>query len=346
MKPFLLLILLFSIPGISAGQYLIEGKIENSDTNLVAYLSILNRWDEFTTVGADMILKQSPINERGEFRFTGNELSEDIGYYKIHFANASQTPVYITGSPTEKNYFIFLLSNADSILIKLKSCFYNIGEIQYQSGIPDNQGLLEAIGQLDEFTVAEDNSESDNQRQLIKDKKEKYALDQIFNSQNAAANLYALYCSHLEIDVHGNAFQQVADQLEAGKLREVYFATLEEFIGSKFYRKLQSDNARLRNLLFGVAGLAALFLLIAVFLFVKRPKKESPPDADQISESAIVDQLTAKENEVMELIQSDLTNKEIASQLFISESTVKTHINNIYRKTKLKSRAEIKRLKS
>ena len=40
--------------------------------------------------------------------------------------------------------------------------------------------------------------------------------------------------------------------------------------------------------------------------------------------------LTDRQKEIIELIRSGLTNKEIASKLFISENTVKYHLKIIY----------------
>ena len=45
------------------------------------------------------------------------------------------------------------------------------------------------------------------------------------------------------------------------------------------------------------------------------------------------DGLTEREGEVLALIAQGLSNAEIASQLFVSRSTVKTHINQIFAKT-------------
>lgn len=50
--------------------------------------------------------------------------------------------------------------------------------------------------------------------------------------------------------------------------------------------------------------------------------------------------LSQREIEVLDLIKSGLSNKEIADKLFISLSTVKTHINNIYKILEVKSRRE------
>lgn len=51
--------------------------------------------------------------------------------------------------------------------------------------------------------------------------------------------------------------------------------------------------------------------------------------------------LTPRERELLGQIYSGRTNKEIAEVLFLSESTVKTHIYNIFRKMNVKSRVEL-----
>ncbi len=47
--------------------------------------------------------------------------------------------------------------------------------------------------------------------------------------------------------------------------------------------------------------------------------------------------LTNREIEIIKLIEKEYSNKDIASQLFISERTVETHRKNIFRKTKTSS---------
>ncbi len=50
--------------------------------------------------------------------------------------------------------------------------------------------------------------------------------------------------------------------------------------------------------------------------------------------------LTQREVEVLNLISHGLSNPEIARRLFVSEATVKTHVNNILAKTHLRDRAQ------
>lgn len=59
------------------------------------------------------------------------------------------------------------------------------------------------------------------------------------------------------------------------------------------------------------------------------------------STSAETPLLTPREVEVIRLLAQGLTNQEIAQRLVVAESTIKTHIRNILRKTHTHNRAEI-----
>ncbi|WP_064092542.1 helix-turn-helix domain-containing protein [Rossellomorea aquimaris] len=50
--------------------------------------------------------------------------------------------------------------------------------------------------------------------------------------------------------------------------------------------------------------------------------------------------LTKREKEVFELLVQDKTTKEIASDLFISEKTVRNHISNAMQKLGVKGRSQ------
>ncbi|HZJ84208.1 MAG TPA: helix-turn-helix transcriptional regulator, partial [Syntrophomonadaceae bacterium] len=50
--------------------------------------------------------------------------------------------------------------------------------------------------------------------------------------------------------------------------------------------------------------------------------------------------LTLREIEILSLVGRQASNQEIADELFLSLSTVKTHLRNIFRKLEVKSRSE------
>jgi len=51
-------------------------------------------------------------------------------------------------------------------------------------------------------------------------------------------------------------------------------------------------------------------------------------------------QLSRREREVLELLSKGMSNAEIAQSLFLSLSTVKTHVSNVFVKMDVKSRAQ------
>jgi len=52
------------------------------------------------------------------------------------------------------------------------------------------------------------------------------------------------------------------------------------------------------------------------------------------------EQLTHREKEILALLKEGYTNKEIAEKLYISEKTVKSHLNNIFRRFNVSGRLQ------
>ncbi|MCQ2753618.1 MAG: response regulator transcription factor [bacterium] len=60
----------------------------------------------------------------------------------------------------------------------------------------------------------------------------------------------------------------------------------------------------------------------------------------ETDEENLLSYLTQREEEVLELLTQGITYKGVANKLFISETTVKTHVNNIFQKLQVNDRTQ------
>lgn len=61
---------------------------------------------------------------------------------------------------------------------------------------------------------------------------------------------------------------------------------------------------------------------------------------DKYFTSSVIAELTRREEEIMKLLTLGASNSQIAEQLFVSENTVKTHLHNVFKKIKVRSRLQ------
>jgi LuxR family maltose regulon positive regulatory protein len=60
----------------------------------------------------------------------------------------------------------------------------------------------------------------------------------------------------------------------------------------------------------------------------------------QTRAAALGNELSERENSVLRLLPTRLSLREIGSELYVSQNTVKTHVRSIYRKLAVSSRAD------
>jgi len=87
-------------------------------------------------------------------------------------------------------------------------------------------------------------------------------------------------------------------------------------------------------------GIAPEYAQRLLALFPMPEPDQDGPSGMQAPEPDLIEPLSDRELEVLHLIAEGLTNPEIASRLFLSLHTVKTHARNIYGKLSVHNRTQ------
>jgi DNA-binding NarL/FixJ family response regulator len=90
--------------------------------------------------------------------------------------------------------------------------------------------------------------------------------------------------------------------------------------------------AAIRTVAAGDALLSPAITKRVIKEFVRIPRPTAPKELDN---------LTAREQEIVRLIAGGLSNAEIARELYISDTTVKTHITHVLQKLNLRDRVQV-----
>jgi DNA-binding NarL/FixJ family response regulator len=93
-----------------------------------------------------------------------------------------------------------------------------------------------------------------------------------------------------------------------------------------------------RAVLAAAAGQAVLYPEVQQRLLSAAVRAPAPPSGDPAEGD-----LTPRESDVLRLVAAGKSNREIARALFVSEATVKTHINRIFAKTGSRDRTQAMR---
>ena len=136
----------------------------------------------------------------------------------------------------------------------------------------------------------------------------------------------------LELDIAKNPDYYLAllDELKASDIPSDQYFFLEKKLAYLTKAKVEHQYAWSKAI---IVALALGFLVFAIIVFRTTREKLGSETPD----------LSGQEKTIKSLILEGKTNKEIAAELFISVSTVKTHITHIYRKLNVGSRSELLR---
>lgn len=347
-KLLIILLILFNSDCITA-QFSISGYIDLDEWEKDVYLSIVDDYRKLNGIYPDQIICKVQADDSGYFEITGDQLENQNRIYRIHVdncKNSNNSSLHFGGICKNSKEILFIAGNKDTV--SLPFSFDNQMFCEIKS---TNKSAL-AIFKIDSlkadmrFAYSEFNSEAN--RKLNNKKWFNTFRDFGMDSGDPLVELYtyafisdrssSFHSLYLNDLVTNPFYYQLALKLN-NHYPEANFTTQfnAELNADKNLANQYEENKpnNWLNLLYIILFLSLLgnFLF---WYFSKRKKKTVTQDLKA--------QLTKQELSIFNLILEDKSNKEIAGALFISLSTVKTHVNSIYKKMNVQSRDEAKAL--
>ncbi|MFT6502133.1 MAG: DNA-binding NarL/FixJ family response regulator [Crocinitomicaceae bacterium] len=97
----------------------------------------------------------------------------------------------------------------------------------------------------------------------------------------------------------------------------------------------------------GIELIVAVVSIVFFFLGLYFRKKWQAKSEDELFSATEINykalkelRISDREQEVLQLLSNGLSNKEIANQLFITESTTKSHVSSLYQKLEVSRRGQ------
>lgn len=339
-----LLFLVFGINSLS-GQYLFEGQVSEAYSGKKVYLSLVEDYRKTSRVYLDQIVQSVQADSAGYFIFSGNQLPQANRIYRIHVdgctEEASNRNHFLRDCNTTES-LLFIANNQDTIAMPLGD--YHQSFCQLVSTNPNSKALFEIEALKDEMILDFMDYDTSLGKELLYKK--------WFKNFKAATTDY----SEPLVGLYGYAFlsdrsSETYEYYMNHDKNDGFYTTMLAQLKEKYpnsgyttqYKKERAADQTTTASLTGNGqklpwyGLALIGLLGVVGMVYWKVKKRN-----NFVRPKYADVLTPQEQRIAKLITEGKSNKEIASELFISLSTVKTHINNIYKKLGVGSRSELR----
>lgn len=337
MKTFLLIIISFFTLTLCYGQYSISGYVDTEQKEKTVYLSLL-KYNEEYTISSEQIIFSTKTDSSGYFEFKGQLLPEKDKYYRIH-ANLrdDESSRQLVNSDSISNFHNFIFSNNDTIFFPKTENFWFTNSTNTNSTDREllklkqfSQNLLQDFSQNNRITIETVDKFATQLKQYTQDSVRSPLVKLL------AISIIQRNKFDLKKDFEHNAdfYNMVQQDLFDYYGNTSYYSQLQDEISKISYTLIYNKYLSYKKWNYLLIAIIIVLALAVVLLF--RKIKSLRQDSIEIC----TDNLTAQEIKIAKLICDNKTNKEIADELFISMSTLKTHIGNLYTKVNAANRKD------
>ncbi|WP_299228653.1 LuxR C-terminal-related transcriptional regulator [uncultured Psychroserpens sp.] len=345
---YIIFILICAITNVNA-QHRFEGFIDDDRWQNEVYLSVIEDYRTLDGIYDEQIISKVTTDSSGFFRFNGDHLDTNQKIYKLHVDNCNsynQTSNHFDGHCTDSKDILFIAKHTDTITFPLSFDAQMFCDII--SNNPKTAAFIKVDSLKEEMKFAYSEFRSKANRELNNRKWFKTLQDFGKNLNEPLAELYIyaflsdrsnqFHEYYLE-DLKSNSYyDELLVRLSEKYPNSPYTNQYKAELSSDKYIASPSENAKGFNWLYVLIIALSISLLFNIWLLFARNKNRKK------RHSEVKAQLTKQEQKVLELLLENNSNKDIADTLFVSVSTVKTHVNNVYKKLNVSSRDELKSL--
>lgn len=269
---------------------------------------------------AGEVVARGRIEEDGSFVFHDSVFTEKDEIYQVQMETSSSGKKIL--DTTINDFRSFILSNRDSVRFGLGNSLFS-GYSNTNEGDKEWQKLKKYEEQIANQEDLDPANYLEETRNYTKDSLQ-ILLVKLLSIQTLDEKQL------LEKDIKENAdfYLDLLEKLKASDLDPSSYTSLENKIWAT-HQKLIDRKYQISLALnfFGFSGIVGLLIVV----FRMRKRSAVAPAVD----------LSKQEEKIKNLILQGKTNKEIAGDLFISISTVKTHTSNIYSKLNVSNRKDL-----
>lgn len=336
-------------------QYSFKGKINNDRWQNEVFLSVIEDYRTLNGINVEQIISKVKTDASGNFEFYGDKLENTNKIYKLHVDNCSaydKASNHFNGDCQDSRDIIFIAKAKDTINFPLGFEDQIFCDVRSTNPKTSTFIKIDSLKEIMKFEYGEfrskANRELNNKKwfKILQDYGK--SLDEPLAELHAYAflsdrgnNLHNFYLQELKTNTY---YDGLLKRLKTTYPKSSYTIQYEAELNADKYIISDTKNkqATVSQKNFPWMPIIIIITLISLsfngYLLVskKRQLKASPAESKS--------QLTPQEQKVLELLLSDYSNKAIATSLFVSLSTVKTHINSIYKKLNVRSREEAKTL--
>lgn len=344
----LILTLCLSVSSICIAQFEFSGYVNLDVNNGGIYLSIVEDYRKISGVFPEQILSKTTADSTGFFSFSGNNLSSENRIYRIHVdtcSEAEQNTTHFTGHCPTSEEVIFIANNSDTLSLP-----FSFDKEIFCSVVSKNEkanAFLKIDSLKNEMRFAFGTYRSEANRKINSEKwfsilqqygeKLQEPLAELYSYaflSDRTQNLQAFYLDDLKSNPY---YEELGIRLKSKYPNTSYTSQYESEISSDKFL-ITANKSRSTPWWLYLLGIVSLLSILGNFYFFGKLRKMTQ-QLPSLEES-----LSKQERKVLDLILEDKSNKEIASEMFVSLSTVKSHINNLYKKLNVSSRNEVKQL--